>query len=273
MTNGTVNLRTKKEYTTLKDTITKLAGEREIIYAPSPGNWGDALINFGTAQFFEHHSIIVTEMLREDILSLGSYDPKRALNSILIVGGGGGWCDNWPTTRTFVREVSPLFHQVIVLPTTFNLPLLDDKSNIFYFSRDQSMMLRKDEKLDFCHDMAFFISIDAAEQKPELWRLMAFRSDKESSNLSFSFPSQIDISLLGNSFSSVEPFFEIINRFRVIYTDRLHVAIASALLGKTCRLLPGNYRKSELVWESSISETYPNVHLTEWNQLKKIMDR
>lgn len=53
-----------------------------------------------------------------------------------------------------------------------------------------------------------------------------------------------------------------INRFRVVNTDRLHVGIAGALLGKQVNLYVNNYYKITAVYETSL-QRFPNVSLVE----------
>ena len=72
-----------------------------------------------------------------------------------------------------------------------------------------------------------------------------------------------DISSKGNQFSEISPFIEEINRFSMIYTDRLHVAIAACLLEKEVHLYPGAYFKNRAVYLSSIKDYFDNVYFHE----------
>lgn len=260
---STASLRHDDAFDLLETTIKDAVGESDVFYCPSPGNWGDALINFGTDQFFAEVDVSVQVKSREDVLKAVETMAERTLRSTLIVGGGGGWCENWSSTREFVDKCAGSFSKIIILPTTYELPLLSDHTNIIYFSRDLLLTTRKSDIL-FCHDMAFYINLMIPRQKPQLWRLIALRGDKEKNPNSRSSPAQIDISLLGNSYSSIEPFFEIVNRFRIVYTDRLHVGIAAALLGVDCVIFPGNYDKARLVWKSSMEQQFTHVKFQTW---------
>lgn len=267
----TDSLRNSPEFSNLAKLILDFAQSNEILYCPSPGNWGDALINLGTKQFLDFYGIKHTQATRQQI-SDEFHDDTKLNEKVLIVGGGGGWCENWPTTRSFVEEMSNLFKNVVVLPTTFELPLLDQADNVIYFSRGRLGQDPSTPHTIFCHDMAFFIDLEVPHQEPSLWRLIAFRGDKEKADESISHPQQVDVSLLGNSYSNVEPFFEIINRFNCIYTDRLHVAIAASLLHKKTFLLPGNYGKAYDVWQSSISANYPESGYLTWTEATNYFD-
>lgn len=50
-----------------------------------------------------------------------------------------------------------------------------------------------------------------------------------------------------------------VNRFDEIRTDRLHICIASALMGKKVSFYPNSYFKCRAVYEYSLKEPYPNV--------------
>lgn len=269
MVKVTESLRSSKEFVLLYEIIASVSLESEVYYCPSPGNWGDALINYGTSQFFEFYSLPHSTVTREEVVRLSEDELHSTCGSILIVGGGGGWCKNWSSTKSLVESVANKFKHVIILPTTYELSFIEDSPNITYFSRALLPPDINNFNVHFCHDMAFFIDLETQIQIPPLWRLIAFRGDKEKSLESFNHQQQIDISLLGNSFSSIIPFFEIISRFELIYTDRLHVGIAASLLNIRCALLPGNYVKTSDVWESSIRDKYPKTQLLSWSAARQ----
>ena len=50
-----------------------------------------------------------------------------------------------------------------------------------------------------------------------------------------------------------------IDRFKVVKTDRLHVCIAAALLGKNVEFYPNSYYKCKAVYEFSLKDRYPNI--------------
>lgn len=53
--------------------------------------------------------------------------------------------------------------------------------------------------------------------------------------------------------------FNFINSYEEIRTNRLHIGIAGALLGKDVKLYPNSYYKCEEVYEFSIKGRFPNV--------------
>lgn len=53
--------------------------------------------------------------------------------------------------------------------------------------------------------------------------------------------------------------FAYLNHFQTVRTNRLHISIAAALLGKTVELYPNNYYKIRSVFEQSLKDDFPNV--------------
>ena len=263
------NLRDAPEFDVLAETISTLSKRRELVFIPSPGNWGDALINVGTEQFLASKGFAPRILQRDKFLAVIDASPKSFENAVVIVGGGGGWCENWHSTRDFVEAIGTHAHNVIVLPTTYELPVRHSRrSNVTYLRRDNGGSKNVAPRSMFCHDMAFFLDVDRLEPEPDAWRIKVFRGDKERSPKAHSTEPSVDISMLGNSYHGVRPFFQILSRFDVIHTDRLHVAIAGSMLGKRAVLMPGNYAKARDVWSSSLEPNFSNAKFKEWADYK-----
>ncbi|WP_111493586.1 MULTISPECIES: polysaccharide pyruvyl transferase family protein [Marinobacter] len=58
---------------------------------------------------------------------------------------------------------------------------------------------------------------------------------------------------------SARDFVNYIDQFDIVYTDRLHVCIAAARLGKTVYFSGGSYHKCRSVYENSIAGRFDNV--------------
>ena len=90
-----------------------------------------------------------------------------------------------------------------------------------------------------------------------------FRTDIESSN-KYKIPStNYDISADGNEWSLPEPFFDEINKYSVIHTDRLHIAISACLFGKELHLYDGAYFKNLSLYLTSVLDNFDNVYFHE----------
>ena len=55
--------------------------------------------------------------------------------------------------------------------------------------------------------------------------------------------------------------FNYLSKFKIINTNRLHVAIAGSLLGKRVNLYQNNYYKIKAVYDYSIKENFKNTYL------------
>lgn len=257
------NLREDIPFETLGKVILKILDGRPCDFYPSPGNWGDSLINEGTEQFLDNNNILYEKFHREYAKKIteGSGKPR---NVIAIVGGGGGWCRNWLSTSGFVNTLSGLYAHVIVMPTTYDIEVEKlTLPNVTYFSRSKDPTV---ENALFCHDMAFYLNIQSVPAGKLTYPLIALRRDKERNPFSINPDRNWDLSLLGDSFTPSKGLFEIVSRFATIYTDRLHIGIAGSMLDAKVFLLEGNYNKNGMVFKSSIESNYPNTEMLAWDK-------
>jgi hypothetical protein len=97
-------------------------------------------------------------------------------------------------------------------------------------------------------------------------RLVCFRTDDESTDIELP-PENIDLprvlALGGGPYALAayvgQVFLRTIDRFEEVATNRLHVAIGSALLGKQVKFYTNNYYKNRAVYEYSMKDRFPNV--------------
>jgi len=109
----------------------------------------------------------------------------------------------------------------------------------------------------FDHDLAF--ALDGSPwEKAGHDSLYAFRTDEESRLKLLPAPNY-DISAMGREYHH-SLLLDILSNFNQIYTDRLHVAIAGALLDKQVHLFRNNYHKIQAVYDYSLRR-YPKVKL------------
>lgn len=260
------NLRSAESFGLLAEAIRHHVGERPAHFFPSPGNWGDSLINHGSRQFLSEFNIRHSEHARAefDAPALGD-----TLDTTAVVGGGGGWNRNWSSTVRFTTQLAARYRHVVVLPSSYDVALVREAraeiENATLVSRAPES---DDSSFAFCHDMAFFCEPRASFEDPLPYPLIALRRDKERHHSSIDPDRNLDISLLGNADSAASGFFELVGRFDEIFTDRLHVAIAGAMLGKSVRLLDGNYGKNRGVFDGSLRSNYANVRLLSWEEFK-----
>lgn len=96
--------------------------------------------------------------------------------------------------------------------------------------------------------------------------LFCYRTDGEKTDIALP-DSNIDLSEVFKfgvetkdvAYLSARSLLNFLARFRTVHTNRLHVAISSALLGLDVRFHSNDYYKCRAVYEQSMRERFPNV--------------
>lgn len=248
----------KDEFLLLENTLKEECGPGPVLYLPNHGNWGDALIRHGTIKFFRDINLEYKEVSRKELaMSKNKWNLPFKKRGTIIYGGGGAWCKLWNKAPDLVTELKQRF-KVIVLPSTYesNYSIY----NTIFFRRDDFESKISMPDAFFCHDMAFYLGNEFKQNNHGNGKGFFFRTDKESSNR-FKLPAQNnDLSSKWNHLQEVSLFFDEINNFKQIYTDRLHVSIAACLLGKEVHIYPGSYFKNRAVYLSSMKNHFNNVY-------------
>ena len=108
-------------FATLARAIQEECTDRPVYYVANPGNWGDALIRAGTLRFFRATGLRYTELPWRHS-SRGAkirwWLGGDTNDGVLIVGGGGAWCDLWNHYED-VKAMQRPFRSTIVLPSTY----------------------------------------------------------------------------------------------------------------------------------------------------------
>jgi hypothetical protein len=285
ITRGPLSLRQHLEFCRMARIVTSIAGTQPVAYLTNPGNLGDALIDAGSRAFLRHTGVKtvvysarkVREFHRRHYkagyakhlilksLSLGviSKYPLRIsrvaeAHEVAIICGSGGFCRETAIASQLARLAARHFRHVIVLPSTYATPLADYPANMTFFARDRFQSLQYAAgRATFCHDLAFFL--DPPPLPPVRHYGIHLRTDNEASGKLPVPPRNVDLSALGSERPA--RVFEEIGKSAVIVTDRLHLAIAAALLGRRTFLFPGSYFKIPAIYESSIRQNFPQVAL------------
>ena len=242
----------------LMEQLQELTKGATVYYHPNHGNWGDGLIMAGTRRFLADAGIDFTECQYKRIRSpqvlrkpdwLRNVDRKT---SVLIYGGGGGLCKLWDISK-YIGFVGNHFLHTIILPSTFEVKPRLRSATFYCRDRYVSADLSGGEFVD---DMAFYLGRRRAGVAGR-GRGYFFRTDAESAGEIELPEANRDVSSEHDYQYPVEKFFDALSEFEVIHTDRLHVAIASCLLGKEVKLYPGRYFKNEALFHSSMQGLFP----------------
>lgn len=213
-----------------------VAGTRDLWFIRSHGNIGDELIYAGTRQ-------LLSGM---DYAEASGQNLNGVSGDTALIAGGGAWCQPY---HEFMPELLPLveerFQRVIVLPSSFDanvLPVRKALSNtnalVFARERESYRRIRDLCEADIAYDCAFFFDFRAYRRRGR-GVLVAYRTDRESA-LKDIPPNNNDISV---TCASLDQWLWTISRHEAVETDRAHVMIAAALLGKRVEYRASTYHK------------------------------
>jgi hypothetical protein len=217
----------------------------EVTFIRLHGNIGDELIYAGARQ------LLAAVPYREiSYRNLSQHQGHTA-----IISGSGGWCRAFHHRPIYLREAEQRFEKVIVFPSSFDTSvpcvkeaLANTKAIVFARERHSYLQIRDlcDARLAF--DTAFFFDFKPY-RVPGQNTLFAFRTDCEAKSRTVPLQNN-DIS---HTCESMDEWLWKIARSELILTDRAHVMIAAAMLGKKIRYRPSNYHKVCGIAEYSLS--------------------
>lgn len=271
-----------------------LAGPDPVFYKPNPGNAGDSLIACATFQLFKKAGI--QYQLIDDgafdpsgktvlyggggNLVEGRLEARRfierchesAARLVLLPHTVSGHEDllgrMGPTVDLFLREEVSLEHVEHAAPRA-NHFLADDLA----FSLDSEGLLQESVTRPVA-GIRFkqlvrrerMLSREALCRRCGKKTLTCFRTDKEKTGRSGGWLNA-DLSKLFKCGTDTEEqaaassrmLLSFLNRYDEVRTNRLHVAVAGALLGKAVLFYPNSYFKCEAVYRYSMVDRFPTV--------------
>lgn len=258
---------------------------KRILYIPNPGNAGDSLIALGAIHLFDRLNLdwklidlnLIPEHPHLDWPYLSSNQ------DVIIWGGGGNLIGYYPQLFLFLRRHKKHPSEIVVLPSTVtHLP--DSKYNITallrQFGNNLSIIAREQKTYEYLNqfkfntgildDIAFHIDPEYySEQKQIQGNGVGyfFREDGEQTGVNRP-DDNIDLSIKYNTWESCRTLqgikttprsiFKHISMYQEIHTNRLHVAIAGALLDRAVNMYDNSYWKNEEVYKQTLFK-YDNV--------------
>lgn len=228
--------------------LNAIAGAKDLTFIRSWGNIGDHLIYAGTRRLLA--KIPYTEISVRDI--------ETAHGHTALLSGGGAWCQPFhellPGALPLIEE---RFEKVIVLPSSFDISvehvrqtLATTKALVFARERVSFDAIRDVCHADIALDCAFFFDFQPylRSRRRGSGRLRAYRSDQESRQSVIPSDNN-DISV---ACESLDEWLWTIMRHEVVETDRAHVMIAAALLGKRVEYRASSYHKVPAIAEFAL---------------------
>ena len=221
-----------------------LEGADDITVIRSHGNVGDQLIHAGMRRLlrgFEYKEVGLQQLY-------------GARGQLAVVTGGGAWCAPYHNLPRYLPRIEKQFERVVVFPSSFDTSVKSVRdalaaSRALVFAREHVSyeQIQTLCRAELAHDTAFFFDLEPY-RRPGRGTLLAFRTDRESLTNSVP-PGNLDLSV---ACETLDEFLWLIARHEVVQTDRAHVMIAAALLGKEVRYTPSSYHKLPALVASSL---------------------
>lgn len=220
----------------------------QMVFVRPFGNIGDEMIWAGARELLTGH--IYREVSVNDISS------ERG--ELAVISGGGAWS---PAYNEYMPEVLAIaerrFERVVVFPSTFDTSLERVRSALArsratVFAREPESLTRIAGLCDarLAHDTAFFLTLPP-EIPPGSGVLRAFRIDREA-RPGIDLPTDnLDIS---DTAESLDEWIETIAGYAEVETNRAHVMIAAARMGKRVGYTSGSYFKVDAIARSCLAD-------------------
>jgi exopolysaccharide biosynthesis predicted pyruvyltransferase EpsI len=221
-----------------------IAGYSDLTLIRGFGNMGDELIFAGTRQLLsalKYREVSITDL-------------AGVQGELGLITGGGSWCGPYQYMVEYLPQIERQFKRVIILPSSYDpaVPVIRrtlSQSSATFFARElvSYEQIRSICRAELAHDCAFFFDFRPYRiQGGGL--LTSFRTDRESVGLPLP-PENNDLSL---TCETLDEWLRTIARYEVVHTDRAHVMIAAAMLGKHVRFRSSNYHKIPGIAEFSL---------------------
>lgn len=236
---------------------------KQVVYFPNIGNAGDSLIAHATVEIFDSSGIKY---------KLGKKDQTYE-NSILIYGGGGNFVRPYTDCKNFLTKHltnGSKGNKLLILPHTIR----DYDEVIRKCDDNVTIICREKVSYDYCFklmtyksrlylskDMALYLRPDVSTNTNTNKTLNAYRTDCEKTNIKIP-ADNVDVSLkfqdcgfmtnLSIAKTTTDKVFAYLAAYDVIKTNRLHIAIAGALLGKQVQMHSNSYYKNKAVYDYSL---------------------
>jgi hypothetical protein len=208
----------------------------DVTFLRYEGNRGDDLIEAGTRALLGGAGIPYS-FVHVD----GAESVRTLRGDLLLLGGGGGWCRYWAHSPEVMASAHG-FARAVVFPSSFDTTDARTRHSLKLtkarlFSREEESA-RRVPRSTLAHCPSFFTDL-SQYQRSGSGTLLAYRTDHESAR-GWVPDGNDDISLTR---SSLEEWLGAIAGAEEVRTDRAHVMIAAALLGKRVRWRDCGYFK------------------------------
>jgi exopolysaccharide biosynthesis predicted pyruvyltransferase EpsI len=257
-----------------------------ILFIPNPGNAGDALIAHATRQLFDRLGL--------DYLWVNDYRRLDPRERVVVYGGGGNLVPLYHDASRALRWAAGRAKRVLVLPHTISgheelLADLGPETDLIcreLVSYDYVRGVARSARCHLADDLVFLIDANAtlAPPRPDAC-LAALRSAAALSDdplavatqvrgLAPEAPSKRAVVRLSSCGAGARRganvchtgalhLLRYLDLFDEVRTNRMHLAIGAAVLGKRVKFHSNSYFKNRAVYEFSMRGRFPDVEWVE----------
>ncbi|MBA9084517.1 exopolysaccharide biosynthesis predicted pyruvyl transferase EpsI [Fontibacillus solani] len=232
--------------------LSELTQAEDVTFFTCGGNIGDYLIWAGTRHLL--HQFKYKEATHREIT-----DSK---GHTALITGSGGWSRAHRTLPMLLPEIEKRFEKIIILPSSYDpgvdtvkRALSQTRAKVFVRELESYRMVKDLCNAELAYDCAFFFDFSPYRiQGKGEGELHAYRTDGESA-ITQKPSDNYDIS---NNYvvNNLDTWLHIISQYERIRTDRAHIMVAGAMLGKTVYYTSSNYHKLPGIAKFSLRE-YP----------------
>ncbi|HXM70797.1 MAG TPA: glycosyltransferase, partial [Thermoanaerobaculia bacterium] len=206
-------------------------------YVRGVGNRGDELIQAGTRRL----------LAGLDYREIGFEEVAAASGDLAVISGGGAWCRWFHEIMPRVLALAEMrFARVVVLPSSFDTgeetvrdALARSRAVVFARERESWRQIRGLCDARLAHDCSFFFDYAPFAASGD-GVLHAYRTDREASS---TFPVPADNVDVSAQLPTLRLWLQRVASAGLVRTDRAHVMIAAALLGKEVEYRASAYHK------------------------------
>lgn len=236
--------------------LASLRDARDVTFVRHSGNIGDDLIYAGARRL----------LADVDYAEISIFDLGDVGGDVGVLSGGGGWCEAFSHMPEYLPLMEQRFERVIVLPTSFDVRLERVRETL---ERTRALVFAREAvsyesiaplcRSELAHDCAFFFDFEGF-RRPGRGALNAFRGDPEAAGGPIPDGNE-DISA---TCDSLDEFLWKISRRERIRTDRAHVMIAAAMMGKIVEFRSSNYHKLPAIADFALQGFPATQHPADW---------
>lgn len=245
------------------------------VLAPIGGWAGDAFITLSTLEVFKNLELNYK-------IYMGDNDVFYK-NAVLFVCGSGNLVNYYNSVSlSLLRwDGMNIFRKIVILPSTINshydvLNSMCSEVEILCRERVSYHLLKnnvENKKILLTDDISFYFDIEKWKNKtPYLNHLVSIRNDSEKTDIPsellppFTNNNDIAENYLGKCKNYQEitkacfHFLDTISKYKVIYTNRLHIAIAATRMKRKVIFFNNSYFKNIAVYQNSLY-LYDNIFM------------